>query len=186
MTLFDFSTFPILTEDRVALRELLPSDAQDVFAFRSDPEVQKYNSEPMTAVSEALGLIEWSRARYVAHEGVLWGLTLRDVDRVIGLFGFNYWDQYHNRAEIGFDLARAHWGKGLAAEALGAMLSFGFGNMQLHRIEAETIADNTESVRLLERLGFHHEGTRREYSWEDDSRYHDNAMYGLLRHEFVK
>jgi ribosomal-protein-alanine N-acetyltransferase len=56
--------------------------------------------------------------------------------------------------------------------------------MQLHRIEAATIVDNTRSVRLLERLGFRREGVRREYSLEEDGAYHDSAIYGLLRREF--
>lgn len=50
--------------------------------------------------------------------------------------------------------------------------------------EAETIADNHESVRMLERLGFQREGTRRSYSWEDDGTFHAGAIYGLLRDEF--
>jgi ribosomal-protein-alanine N-acetyltransferase len=57
--------------------------------------------------------------------------------------------------------------------------------MDLHRVYAGTIADNHESVRLLERIGFTREGTRREHSWEDDGTFHDSAMYGLLRHEFI-
>jgi ribosomal-protein-alanine N-acetyltransferase len=56
--------------------------------------------------------------------------------------------------------------------------------MNLHRIYAATIADNHESVRLLERVGFMREGTSRESSWEDDGTFHDSAMYGLLRREF--
>ena len=49
---------------------------------------------------------------------------------------------------------------------------------------AQTIADNHESVRLLARLGFQREGTRRSYSWEDDGTFHAGAIYGLLRDEF--
>jgi ribosomal-protein-alanine N-acetyltransferase len=138
----------------------------------------------MKAVSEALDMIEWLNRGYDAHDLIQWGVTRRGVDQVIGLFGFNRWDRYHNRAEIGYDLTRAHWGNGFASEALGAMLRFGFDRMQLHRVDAETIADNWESVRLLEKLGFQCEGRRREYSWEDDGTYHDSAIYGLLRQDF--
>lgn len=51
---------------------------------------------------------------------------------------------------------------------------------QLHRIQAYTIADSHRSVRLLEGLGFRRQGTRRDYSWEDDLAFHDRAVYGLL------
>ena len=56
--------------------------------------------------------------------------------------------------------------------------------MELIRVEAQTIADNHESVRLLGRLGFRLEGLRRSFSLEDDGTYHNGANYGLLRDGF--
>jgi ribosomal-protein-alanine N-acetyltransferase len=44
--------------------------------------------------------------------------------------------------------------------------------------------NNHESVRLLERIGFQHEGTQRNHSWEDEGAFYDSAIYGLLAHEF--
>ena len=64
------------------------------------------------------------------------------------------------------------------------MLRFGFDRMDLNRVEAQTIADNHESVRLLERFGFRREGLRRSYSLEADGVFHEGAIYGLLRHEY--
>jgi ribosomal-protein-alanine N-acetyltransferase len=182
--LFDFSNFPTLETKRFILREPVTSDAPDVYVFRSDPEVQKYNDEPMVDVSEAVAFIQEHMDEYAAQQRILWAIAFRDEDRVLGLCGFNYWNRHHNRASIGYDLARAHWGRGIATEALRAMLRFGFEHMGLHRIEAETIADNVESVRLLRRLGFQLEGVRREYSLEDDGAYHASAVYGLLTGEF--
>ena len=180
---FDFSSFPTLGTDRVVLREWTASDAADLFVFRSDPEAQRFNSAPMQDVSEAAALIEHLRAEYAAQRMIQWAVTLREDDRAIGLFGFNYWERFHRRAEIGYDLARAHWGRGIATEALGAVLRFGFDDMRLHRVETETIADNHASVRLLGRFDFQLEGLRREYSLEDDGAYHASAVYGLLAQE---
>ncbi|HEY5783332.1 MAG TPA: GNAT family protein, partial [Microlunatus sp.] len=108
-----------------------------------------------------------------------WALTLKSSGRVVGLFGYHHWDRSHRRADIGYDLARELWGRGLATEALAAAIRFGFSEMQLNRIEAETIADNASSTRLLGRLGFTLEGTRRRY-WNDDGSFHGGAMYSLL------
>jgi [ribosomal protein S5]-alanine N-acetyltransferase len=181
---FDFSTFPTLTTKRLALREVEPSDAADMFVWRSDPEVQKYNSEPMQEVAEAAALIEQLRGEYASYEAIYWVVTLRDEGRPIGLFGFVSWQRYHRRANIGYDLRRDHWGRGIATEALHAMLDFGFEQMRLNRVEAETIADNHGSVRLLQRLGFQREGLRRSFSFEEDGTFHDGAIYGLLRQEY--
>jgi len=181
---FDFSTFPTLAGERVVLRELESGDAADLFVWRSDPEVQKYNSVPMKDVAEATALIDELRRGYSAHSEIYWAVTQRGDGRAIGLFGFNSWERFHHRADIGYDLRRDFWGRGIATEALHAMLRFGFTCMQLNRIEVRTIADNHGSVRLLQRLGFQREGLRREHSLEDDGTYHDGAIYGLLQREY--
>jgi ribosomal-protein-alanine N-acetyltransferase len=180
---FDFASFPVLTTMRLTLRDLRLSDADDVLVFRSDPVVQKYNDPGIHTVAEAHALIEELYAEYTDQKGISWGVTLTDQDVVLGLFGLHYWDQYHRRAEAGYDLARAYWGQGIASEALRAIIRFGFDQLNLNRIYARTIADNHESVRLLERIGFQREGTARKHSWEDDGTFHDSAMYGLLQEE---
>lgn len=182
---FDFSTFPVLTTERLTLRESLLSDAPDVLVFRGDWEVQKYNGPVLQDVDDVETLIEEVCAEYTAQEGITWGVTLTGSDAVLGLFGFHDWNRYHRRAEVGYDLVRAYWGQGIGSEAVRAIVRFGFEQMNLNRIYAGTIADNHESVRLLERLGFQREGTRRQHSWEEDGTFHDSAMYGILRHEYT-
>lgn len=182
--MFDFSRFPVLTTDRLVLREWIPSDAADMYSFRSDPETQYFNSEPMRDVSEATATIEEVRASFAAGEQIQWAVTLRPDDRAIGWFGFNYWQRFHRRAEIGYDLHRAYWGRGIAHEGVAAMVEFGFGELGLHRIETETILDNVRSVRLLERLGFQREGVRRDYTLEADGEFHASTVWGLLEQEY--
>lgn len=181
---FDFSAFPTLAGERTVLRELDLADALDLFAFQSDPEVQRYNSAPMQDPAEAAALIDQLRADYAAHQAIHWAITLRGESRVLGLMGLVAWEKHHSRAEIGYDLRRDHWGRGVATDAVRAILTFGFTKLNLHRVEAQTIADNHASVRLLQRLGFRLEGVRREHSREEDGTFHDSTVYGLLRPEF--
>jgi ribosomal-protein-alanine N-acetyltransferase len=182
---FDFSSFPTLTTERLTLRELLLSDAPDLLVFRGDPRVQRYNGPVLRDIGEVQALIAELHAEYAARKGICWAVTLRERDTVLGLFGFHDWDAYHRRAEIGYDLAHAYWGRGIGSEAVRAIVRFGFERMDLNRIYASTIADNHESVRLLEKVGFQREGTRRQHSWEEDGTFHDSAIYGLLRHEYA-
>jgi ribosomal-protein-alanine N-acetyltransferase len=181
---FDFTEFPILTTERLTLRRPVMADAGDVLLFRGDAFVQRYNSAPITTIAEAEDQIIEAHAEYGRHEGITWAVTFTGDNATLGHIALHHWSHNHRRAETGYDLARAYWGQGIATEALRTVLEFGFKRMNLHRIYAGTIADNHESVRLLERLGFTREGTRRESSWEDDGRFHDSAMYGLLRREF--
>ena len=180
----DFSSFPILKTERLTLRKPLMADAADVLVFRGDYEVQRFNAPVIKSIEEAEGQIIEAHAEYGRHEGITWAVTLTGQATVMGHVALHHWSHHHRRAEAGYDLARAYWGQGYATEALRAILRFGFEEMDLHRIYANTIGDNHESVRLLERLGFIREGTRRESSWEDDGRFHDSAMYGLLHSEW--
>ena len=183
MDQIDFSEFPILETKRLRLREPVLSDAADIFVFRSDPVVQRYNSKPMEDVSEAKEYVRRHRAEYLNQDGIVWAVTLKAQDTVIGLVGFHNWS-YHNRAMLGYDLAHAYWGQGIGSEAVRQIIRFGFERMDLNRIEGETIEDNHESRRMLEKLDFVCEGIRRGYSLEDDGEYHGSAMYGLLRSEY--
>ena len=85
----------------------------------------------------------------------------------------------HRRCEIGYALGAAHWGRGLAQEALALALEQAFGVLGLNRIEADIDPRNLASVRLVEALGFRREGELR-------ARYHvggeiqDSLIYGLL------
>src|SRR5690606_20120061 len=92
-------------------------------------------------------------------------------------------DRQTRRAEVGFMLGRAHWGRGFAQEAVRAVLRFAFDRMDLHRVEADTHPDNAASLRLLERLGFRREGHLRE-RWFTFGAWSDSVLLGLLRSEF--
>ncbi len=107
------------------------------------------------------------------------------MNSVLGLVTLQFWkhtgNRYHHRAEVGYGIARAAWGRGIGAEAVRAVVVYGFEQLRLNRIFANTIADNVASVRLLEKLGFTREGARRQHSLEDDGEFHDSMLYGLLR-----
>lgn len=181
----DFAAFPVLVTERLVLRELRQSDAADVLVFRGDPIVQKYDDPIIHTVGESRTFIEELHDEYRSRRGINWAVTQPGRDVVVGIFSLHHWSRHHRRAEAGYGLAHAYWGQGIASEALRAVLRFGFRQLDLNRIYAQTIADNHESVRLLERLGFLREGTFRRHSWEDDGTFHDSAMYGLLREECV-
>ncbi len=185
MKLPEFSPYPILMTERLALREVRLDDAADVLVFRGDAYVQRFNSEPLKTIEEAVLFIQEAQQHQATGAGFGWGITLRGEDRVLGGVSLHAWEQHHRRAEVGYDLARAYWGQGIGSEAVRAVLHFGFTQLNLNRIEAATIADNHESVKMLKKLGFTLEGIRRGYSWEEDGTFHDSAMFGLLRDEFM-
>lgn len=184
MAQFQFVEFPVLTTPRLTLREMTLADDQDVFAIRSDYEVTKLNiGAAYVDIEQARSLIRGIGEGYEGKYELRWGITLTGEDRVIGMVGFNYINRVDRRASIGYDLNRDYWRQGIMREALAAVLRFGFIELNLNRIEADTSDDNEASALLLLSLGFAHEGTLREQFYDRDA-FHGLMLFGLLRREW--
>ena len=180
MLTLDLSDFPVLTTDRLVLRELTPDDAPALFAMRSDDRVMRRIGRPRaTGLEDAVALIGRIAKDRSANEGITWGLTLHGGDTIIGTIGYYRLKLEHHRGEIGYMLAPDHWGKGLMGEALDAAVTCGFARFKFHSIEAVTDPRNAPSNKLLERHGFVHEGLFKEnFHWNGE--FQDSAVWSKL------
>jgi RimJ/RimL family protein N-acetyltransferase len=173
-----------LEADRLRLRWLTAGDIDALFAVFSDPAVMRYwSTPPMTARTAAEELLSRIHDGFAKKDLFQWGIARREDDVVIGTCTLAHLSAAHRRAEIGFALARAHWGAGLANEALGRLLDFAFDELALHRIEADVDPRNARSIAALERLGFRREGHLRE-RWHVGDEICDGLFYGLLAREW--
>jgi len=85
----NFEPFPILESSRLSLRKILPGDATDFYKMRSDQEVMKYIDKPMMkSVAEAKAFIKQIEADRLLGNGINWGITLREENKLIGTIGF--------------------------------------------------------------------------------------------------
>src|SRR5262252_4195494 len=131
-----FTHFPSLTTSRLLLRHIKPGDAEGLFAIRSDEESMKYfGHEPHQSLDETKDMIRQMEERYVQKEALRWVITPREDDRMIGTCTLFHFDEGFHRAETGYELNRAYWGKGIMPEAMSAILTFGFNELGLHRVE---------------------------------------------------
>ena len=181
-----FTRFPSLTTNRLHLRQIQPEDAEAIFATFSDEEaMQFYGHEPHRSLDETRRSIEQTQTRYVRRETIRWGITLKDEDSVIGSCSFHHFDAGFHRAETGYELNRAFWSQGLMTEALSAILTYGFTELGLHRVEAIIDMANEPSKKLLLKLGFTYEGNlRQRYIFRD--RFEDEHYFGLLQDEWLR
>lgn len=177
---------PVLEGERLKLRGLRESDADDIFSIYSDPEVILYWSSPAyTSVDEALTLIRETQKQFRERSLFEWGAEHTESGRVIGTCTMLNVDISHRRAEIGYAFAREFWGKGYATEAVELLIAFAYGPMNLHRLEADVHPENAASLRLLEKQGFRREGHLRE-RWHHLGRIEDGMFLGLLRPEWLE
>jgi [ribosomal protein S5]-alanine N-acetyltransferase len=179
-----FTHFPPLSTPRMDLRQVFPSDAGAVFAFKSDPEVtSRYGQEPHAALSDTQGWIERLQTGYEQRENIAWGMALKGNPGLIGVCLFWNIDHASHCAELGYELHPSCSRQGLMTEALTAIIDFGFHELDLHRIEACPLAPNRPSWELLQKLGFTHEGRLRDRHFSQDQ-FIDMLYYSLLKDEW--
>ncbi|MCO6510897.1 MAG: GNAT family N-acetyltransferase [Aridibacter famidurans] len=177
---------PRLDGERIVLRQLRDSDAEDLFAIFGDDEVIRYWSSPAhESLDDSRDLILDTLRQFKARTMFEWCAALRDSDRMIGTCTLLNVDIAHRRAEIGYALNRGFWGRGYATEIVELVIAFAFGPLNLHRLEADVHPDNAGSFRLLEKQGFKREGYLRE-RWHHLGRIEDGVYLGLLRPEWLE
>lgn len=180
----EVSTFPTLKTDRLILRQVTKDDAGSLLKYLSDKDVMKFvGLEPFESIDDALDEISWYQSISEKRTGIRWGITLKGQGEVIGSCGFLNLVSQHYRSEIGVELSREHWGKGIASEAFEAVIRYGFKQMNLQRIEALIEPPNTPSQRLVEKQGFIREGLLRSYEFTC-GKLDDLYMYSILKQDF--
>ncbi|MGH3004170.1 MAG: GNAT family N-acetyltransferase [Gaiellaceae bacterium] len=98
----------------------------------------------------------------LAGEALLWGI-----------------DPHNRTAHVGISLRPSFRGRGLGTDVLRVLCRYGFGIRGLHRLQLETLAENTAMVEAAKRAGFEQEGTLRRSAWVDGS-FADEVILGLL------
>lgn len=146
-------TYPSLETERVFLRILDLTHIEEIYKHFSDENITKYmDIEPCKDLKEAEELIRYHQD----DVGCRWGMFDKETNRLIGTCGFHYIrnTEYGVIAEIGYDLAHSHWGKGLMREVLEEIIEFGFNEKAFYMIDATVEPRNERSLHLMNRLGF--------------------------------
>ena len=172
----------MISTERLELRRFKDTDAEAFAAYRSVPEVARYQSWDAPYSLEAA---RTAVAGFASDDPLQpgWFQYAIDLDGVlIGDLGLNLHENLR-QAELGFTLAPAYQGKGYATEAVRGLLHHLFTERNLHRVSAEADARNLPSVQLLERVGFRQEGLRPQNSWFKDE-WTDDVLFGLLRSDW--
>lgn len=174
-----------LRTERLIIRRFRLEDAPAFAAYRSDPDVARYQSwSAPFALDAAQALVTAFTEDDPLRPGWFqYALETVAENALIGDIGVNLHEN-RKQAEIGFSLASSWQGHGYAFEAVSAMLDHLFVERRLHRVSAESDARNTSSARLLERLGFTREGLRRQHTWIKGE-WTDELLFGLLAEDWL-
>ncbi|HXA13802.1 MAG TPA: GNAT family N-acetyltransferase [Opitutaceae bacterium] len=170
------ATPPAISTPRLRLRALLLEDAPAIHAYAFDPEAARFTPwRPHSSELFAKGLINV----ITQPQFLNWAVIMPPTDLAIGMVFLHSFSRQHQKAEIAFNLAQAHWNQGLATEAVGAVLHFAFHQLGLNRIEALCMPENLSSRKLLEKLGMTCEGRMRKVHHRYDG-FHDMDLFAVL------
>jgi [ribosomal protein S5]-alanine N-acetyltransferase len=171
---------------RLSVRRVRDEDLPALMAVNGDDEVTRHLPyASWHSLEDAQAWLLRMRGQEAGGSACQYVLADKDSAQALGTALLFRWEPTSARAELGYVLGRAHWGRGLMQEGLAALIGFAFDGLQLHRLEAEVNPANTASLALLQRLGFVREGVLRE-RWAPKGQHHDVVAHGLLRREWVK
>jgi len=149
--------------ERLLLRKPRATDAPLMFtAYAQDPAVTRYLMwRPHANVAETRAVIDRFLTTWESQEGFCWFLFTNDTDQMIGSIAARPENDGFN---LGFLLARPHWGNGYMPEAIAAVLEWAFTEPWVSRVSAACDIENHSSARALEKAGFVRDRILHEFS----------------------
>ena len=163
-----FSPFPILTTDRLILRQLETTDDIDIFSHRSDDRVNTYlDGFRHASIEQTQAFINRIHNEIANNKTILWVITQKGINKFIGTICLWNISKNEYKAETGYTLDPEFQRMGYMNEALVKVIDFGFNKMKLKTIEAYTHESNQSSIKLLLRNKFK-QGTAPKTGVEND------------------
>ncbi|MGE8000938.1 GNAT family N-acetyltransferase [Lysinibacillus sp. NPDC093190] len=166
---------------RLYLRKMKMDDAHSLFNIWSDPEVTKFmNITNFTHEDQAKEMIGLFEQLAEERKAIRFTIIEKESNEIIGSCGFNSFEVDNASAEIGYDLAKAYWGKGYAPECISALIDYAFTTLNINKIEVKIEPGNINSIKVVKKLNFTFEGTFQENEESKES-FYDINVYSLLK-----
>jgi len=151
----NFTSFPILTTERLTIRQLSIDDKQNIFDLRSDTEINKYlNRTPTKTIDDALNFIENINDSIKNNNSIYWVISFKNTNTFVGTICLFDFSNENNSCEIGYELITKFQRQGIMKEAAQAVIDYVFQTLKFKKIAAFTHSENQNSTNLLLKLNF--------------------------------
>lgn len=166
----------VLETERLLLRQFDQGDLKDLLTWGGHPGAE-YGE------GQAQQFLNFCFREYFVWGMGPWGMLLKKTGGIVGNCGFCHINFNNRSGEVNYYVAPQHRGNGLASEALGAVLEFGFEDIGLDRILARCAPDNTSSERVMQKAGMTFERMiSSSGAWKDGSC--RDKLYAVIRSHF--
>lgn len=172
--------FPQLESPRSILRKPRFEDAAAFLELHRNTAINRYVPKATTpTLKQAKLILQQSWQDYQLRQGITWLAEDKQQQTLIGGIGFTNWLPEQRTAEFGGRLFPRYWGSRRALQASQRVISFGFEQMGLHRIEAQMLSQNRSAIRIAELLGFKREGVLQDKVLEQQH-FYDVEIWSLF------
>jgi RimJ/RimL family protein N-acetyltransferase len=174
-----------ISGDRVYLRPLMPEDLNEGYVgWLNDPEVTRY-TETGIFPSTVHDLESFYREMSGSRNHVILAIADKNSNEHIGNVKLGPINWIHRRATFGILIGnKDFWSQGFGEESTRLMVEYGFGRLNLHRIDLGVFAEHEAAVRCYQKIGFQIEGRLRDDLFQAGE-YKDRLWMGLLKSEYV-
>ncbi|WP_028648768.1 GNAT family N-acetyltransferase [Nocardiopsis sp. CNT312] len=172
-----------LSSDRLTLRELRPTDVDDLLAVYGDPQAVRHLSFTPRTREQCAAIVTAAAADAEQEDRTVYMLAVARQDRLVGSARLGVDERPHS-AQIGFALRPDLWGQGLGDELVRLLLRFGFEGLGLKRIWGARAPENRASERVMLRAGMVEEGRIRRHLWTRDA-WRDSIVHSILDDEWT-
>lgn len=176
--------FEELETERLILRKIMGSDAEMLYnnIYNNFEWYKFYFQLPFKNINEYRVLIGAYESLYHKGNYFRWGMVDKETNQMIGLVQLHSNDLINNSCKIGCAIGYNYNKKGYAREAVKRIIEFGFEKLNYHRIEANIVVENLNSIKLVESLGMMYESTKKE-CYKLGNEYYDQKVYVLLNNK---
>lgn len=181
-----FKQFPILHSANLQFKKIEDSHIQELFAIYDNDKVFEYcgiiPKHNLQTVQKMIGHFERD---YTKKSRIKWGIfEISQREKLVGIIEAMDFNQKVDMVTIGYYLAEASWGKGIASEAVATIVKFLLEEVNVNRIQAEVMPLNEPSKKVLLKNGFSKEGLLRQASLWSGKGVIDLEIYGLLKGDY--
>ncbi|MEI4828349.1 GNAT family protein [Bacillus sp. FJAT-53711] len=183
-----FEEFPVLESQNLILKKIEDAHLQDVYVIYSNDKVFEYcGIIPKHNMKTVSKMIQHFERDYNKQSRIKWGIFHKnESDTLVGIIEAMDFNRKVSMVTIGYFLAEEYWGKGIASEAVHALVKFLFEDVHINRIQAEVIPENDISKKVLLKNGFIKEGLLRQATLWSGKGIVDLEIYSILKGEYKR
>ena len=174
---------PVIETERLTLKRIDLDAAKQLFQNMSRDEYCQFFGITDADYDRHTSRVAGSNHDFTSL--VLFNIYDKTTGDLAGSCNYHSWYVPHSKAEVGYVINEQYRNKGIAKEALAAILKYGFEEMGLNRVEAFISPKNEPSLKLVAHFGFTHEGLLREHYCKKGV-IEDSACFSLLKREYFK